>query len=505
MNHQQTQPLRQLPAVDRVLRDARIEAVCEQCGRTRVREWIRQVLDELRSAGIVGDSPSTLMRQVVDSVLVRAERSRRDGLQRIINGTGVLLQTNLGRAPLAQRAIDAINEAARYVNVEFDLESGHRSRRGEALERMFRELTGAEAALVVNNCAAATLLVLRTLAGDRHGGTAQDPNLAGDAQASMRTQHPGQATGGGEVVISRGELIEIGGSYRLPDVFREAGVTLREVGTTNRTRLADYEEAITDQTRGLLKAHQSNFRQIGFTESVPLTELARLARSRSLPLIADIGSGCVYDLSPYGLGGEPTIRGSLEAGADLVLFSGDKLFGGPQAGVILGRGDLVERIRRSPLTRALRIDKLTTAALEATLTIYLSGRAFEEIPILKALAQSPDELHARAVRVQQRIMDQSTQRPAGSEPASPCAAPVTVDSIEVVPVESAPGGGSLPGETLPGWALALNVPRCEETARRLRLGSPPVLTRIHRNQVLIDMRTLLPEEEPLLIERFVTF
>ena len=447
---------RRLPSVDRVLRHPPIESLCEQHGRRRVRDWIREVLDEFRKADqTVCDAPTgePSLDAIAGRCVDRAVADVRSGLQPVVNGTGVVLQTNLGRAPLAQAAIDAINDSARSCNVEFNLETGRRGRRGETVEGLWSELTGAEAALVVNNCAAATLLALRTLAA------------------------------GHEVILSRGQLIEIGGSYRLPDVFVEAGVTLREVGTTNRTHLSDYQRALSEQTRAILRVHSSNFRQTGFTHSVPAAELAELAHENSLPFVDDVGSGCAIDLSRYGWTDEPTIEQSLKAGADLVLFSGDKLFGGPQCGVILGSRELVDRLRSSPLTRALRVDKMTLAALEATLRIYLAGRAVEEIPVLRAIAQPFAALRERADRLQREI------RASGTDVA-----------VDVETLESVPGGGSLPGETLASCGLVLRVSDCDDVARLLRVGSPSVVTRVRQNAVCIDLRSVAPEEDELLLQ-----
>lgn len=450
----QADDYRQIPSVDRVLRHPPVRTMCEAHGRTRVRDWIRGVLESIREADTLMSESATnngLLDTIAERIGAIAGEDARSGLRPVINGTGVLLQTNLGRAPLAQSAIDAISHAARCCNVEVDLDSGRRGKRGVAVEDKWRELTGADAALVVNNCAAATLLTLRTFARGR------------------------------EVILSRGQLIEIGGSYRLPDVFAEADVTLREVGTTNRTHLADYEQALSDETRAVLRVHASNFRQIGFTHAVPAEELAGLAHAHALPLIDDIGSGCVYDLGKYGWHNEPTIGGSLRAGADLVLFSGDKLLGGPQCGVILGRGDLIEQIRTSPLTRALRVDKLTLAALEATLRIYLAGRAFEEIPVLRAIAQSMEQLHERAEHLRRQLGEGAAAK-----------------SVGVESLESVPGGGSLPGETLPSCGLVLRVPNCDDAARRLRLGTPSIMTRVHQGAVCIDLRTVVPDEDEAL-------
>jgi L-seryl-tRNA(Ser) seleniumtransferase len=343
------------------------------------------------------------------------------------------------------------------TNLEVDLETGQRGRRGATVERLLQQLTGAEAALVVNNCAAATLLTLQTLAAGRN------------------------------VVISRGQLIEIGGAFRLPDVFRQAGVKLVEVGTTNRTRLSDYASAIDDQTAALLRVHPSNYRISGFCESVAIGELAALGKERNLPAIDDVGSGCLYDLTRYGLPDEPIVSDSLRAGADLVLFSGDKLLGGPQCGIIAGHAEHVDRLRSNPLTRALRVDKLTFTALQATLEIHRAGRAFDDIPALQQLAITTDELRPRADSLLGRLTARST----------------TTDLFGLKTVASAAGGGSLPDQTLPSVAISITSPNPTQLAARLRLGSPAVLPRIMDGEVLIDLRTVLADDDDELVDRLV--
>jgi len=459
--------LRRLPAVERVLNLPEIAALATTHGRSAVADWVRHVLGELRSGG--ADLPADaaevecLVVARVDEV-ARAAVGRR--LQKVINGTGIVIHTNLGRAPLAAAAVQAIAEAAGATNVEVDLATGHRGRRGVAVEDLCREVTGAEAALVVNNCAAATLLALHTLAAGRR------------------------------VIISRGQLIEIGGSFRLPDVFREAEVGLEEVGTTNRTRLADYAGAIGPETVALLRVHPSNYRISGFTESVSIRELAGLARARGLPVIDDVGSGCLYDLRPYGLPEEPVVRESVRAGADLVLFSGDKLLGGPQCGILVGRAEVVDRLRANPLARALRVDKLTFAALQATLEIHRAGRAFAEIPVLRQLSLSAEEIRARGERLLARVL-------AGSPPPGKCSA----GRVSLVAVDSAPGGGTLPEQTVPSWAIAVagavEGASAERMAARLRMGTPAVFGRIQEGRVLVDLRTVMLEDEEALVARLV--
>jgi L-seryl-tRNA(Ser) seleniumtransferase len=346
-----------------------------------------------------------------------------------------------------------MHEAAECTNVEVDLSSGQRSRRGAGVETLCQQVTGAEAALVVNNCAAATLLTLQTLAAER------------------------------QVIISRGQLIEIGGSFRLPDVFRQAGVELQEVGTTNRTRLADYAEVIGPDTAAILRVHPSNYRVAGFSESASIAELAKLGKQYGRPVIDDVGSGCLYDLSSYGLPDEPIVSESLRAGADLVLFSGDKLLGGPQCGVIVGRVELVERLRAHPLARALRVDKLTLAALQGTLEIHRAGRAFTEIPVLRQLTLTAEEIRPRAERLLLELQASSA----------------TPDTFSIEAVASASGGGALPELTVPSWAIAIASPSADHFAKELRLGNPAVFSRMQDGKTLIDLRTVLPEDEQSLL------
>jgi len=442
--------LRSLPAVDAVLNESAVAVLAREFGRDSVLSWIRDILSDLRQQRPADAAdPKTL---VLERLARRAAESRLLRLRPVINATGIVLHTNLGRAPLADAAIQAISDAARNTNVEIDLADGKRSYRGRQLNELWRTLTGAEASFVVNNCAAATLLTLQALAAGR------------------------------EVVVSRGQLIEIGGSFRLPDVFRMSGAVLHEVGTTNRTRLSDYEAAVNDDTAALLRVHPSNFRVVGFTESVAIGELVALARRRGLVAIDDVGSGALVDLAPYGLPDEPTIADSLRDGADLVLFSGDKLLGGPQCGVILGRRELVDRLKSSPLARALRVDKLTLAALQATLSLYAQGRALEEIPVLRMLTRTSDDIKADAGRLAARL---------------PSSLAATVESCE-----SQAGGGSFPTPSLVSYAIALRPTNIspDDLARRLRTGSPSVVGRVERSTLLLDLRTVAPAEHDPLIQ-----
>jgi L-seryl-tRNA(Ser) seleniumtransferase len=432
----------------------------DQHGRSLVAGWVREVLERMRNgnADEIPAESAHVMAEVVRQVMRTVERQGAHKLRRVINGTGIVIHTNLGRAPLAPAAVEAVIAAAAGTNLEVDLQTGQRSRRGAAVESLCCEMTGAAGALVVNNCASATLLALQTIAAGRR------------------------------VVISRGQLIEIGGAFRLPDVFNQAGVILHEVGTTNRTRLADYERAIGAETAALLRVHPSNYRITGFSESVAIGDLAALGKSRQLTVIDDVGSGCLYDLSRFGLSDEPVVADSLRDGADLVLFSGDKLLGGPQCGIIAGRADLVDRLRSNPLARALRVDKLTLAALQATLEIHRAGRAFEEIPVLRQLSLPANEIRNKAERLMEELR---TRHPA------------TTDTFSIQEVESAPGGGALAGYTLPSWAIAIAASQADQIAERLRLGTPAVMPRIHEGRTLIDLRTVLSEDEEPLLRRLV--
>ncbi len=440
-----------LPSVDAALRHPAAGPLRERVGHSRAVAFVRLAIAELRRDfdGKTSSDRGALTAAAAARATELANTASQTRLRRVLNATGVVLHTNLGRAPLAPAALAALQEAAGSTNVELDLPTGVRRDRGHQLEGLLRQLTGAKAALIVNNCAAATMLALRVLAPQR------------------------------EVVVSRGQLIEIGGSYRLPDVFREAGAILREVGTTNRTRLADYAAAIGPETAALLRAHPSNFRVVGFVEETPLADLAALAHAHNLPLIDDLGSGCLHDLTAIGLPAEPRVQDSVAAGADLALFSGDKLLGGPQCGIIVGRREAIAALRASPLARALRPDKLTLAALQATLEIHASGRAWEEIPALRMLAAPLASLATRAAAIVAAL-------PAGA--------------AEVRQVAAAVGGGSAPGAELPGCAVALAAPggAADELARRLRIADTAVLGRIELGAVLLDLRSVLPEDDAAL-------
>jgi L-seryl-tRNA(Ser) seleniumtransferase len=439
--------LRALPSVHDVLDDARAAPLIEEHGRPLVRFAIQQVLQEERRG-------STLMPALARWVRIEAiiQQLRRPRLRPVINATGVILHTNLGRAPLAREAAEAVGLiAGRYSTLEFDPTSGRRGRRHDLVSDLLRHLTGAEGAAVVNNCAAAVLLMLTALAK------------------------------GKEVIVSRGELVEIGGGFRMPEVMRLSGARLVEVGTTNRTRVEDYAAAISPKTAAIMKVHASNFQVVGFTQSVELKALAAIARDHQLLLLHDLGSGSLLDTAPYGLSTEPRIQDSLKCGADLIAASADKLLGGPQAGLLLGRGELIERAMKHPLARAVRVDKLTIAALAATLDVYLTS-SIHRLPVWDMLSASAEAVERRARAWQSRLAELEA-------------------TVEVGASESAVGAGSLPGERLP-TAVVIVTPRegrAADLLRRLREHDPPVIGRIEAERVLLDPRTVLPGEDDLVI------
>jgi L-seryl-tRNA(Ser) seleniumtransferase len=460
-----TEALRALPSVDALLRTPEAAALRERVGAARLTAFARAVTEGLREelrAGAgdgAGDGERTreALLEEAGRRLVRAvESDASRGLRRVVNATGVVLHTNLGRAPLSEAARRAVSEeAAGYCTLEYDAEAGGRGRRGGRVEELLAELTGAEAAVVVNNCAAAALLVLAALARD------------------------------GETVVSRGELVEIGGDFRVPDVMAQSGTRMVEVGTTNRTRLSDYERAISERTRLLMRVHPSNYRIVGFTAAPALSELAALAHERGLLLYEDAGSGALVDLAPYGLTGEPVIGESVAQGADLVSFSGDKLLGGAQAGLVVGRREAVERLRRFPLYRALRADKLALAALEATLESYRRGAAAREVPTFRMLAATREETERRARDFAGRL--------------GPRAGAL---SFEVIEGASAVGGGSAPTTHPPTALLALTHATLSPDAldAALRRSSPPVVARVLDGRVVLDLRTVAESEEAELLD-----
>jgi L-seryl-tRNA(Ser) seleniumtransferase len=443
-------PYRSLPSIDRLLQDSRLGEALRRRPRERVVAAARDVLADARQAIGSGRSVASL-DDLAAAVGQRLKCGAALPLRRAINATGVVVHTNLGRAPLSPAALAAMHEVgAGYSNLEYDLEAGSRGSRHEHVGGLLRQLTGAEDALVVNNNAAAVLLTLTALAVGR------------------------------EVIISRGELVEIGGGFRIPDVLRQSGATLVEVGTTNRTYTRDYEEAVSEQTGAWLWVHSSNYRVIGFVHAPELSELAAAAHARGLPLIADLGSGSLLDTSRYGLAAEPVVQDVVAAGADLVCFSGDKLLGGPQAGIIVGRRDLVGQLKGHPLTRAIRPDKATIGALGATLRHYLEGDAEQTVPVWRMISATPAQIEARATRLIAALGEAGAEWTVGDG-------------------ASAVGGGSLPGETLPTRLMiapaSLNA---GELAAALRGCRPAVVGRIERGRLVLDLRTVLPEEDEAL-------
>ncbi len=442
-------PYRTLPSVDRILAHERIRSLGEGDAATVVTRLVRQALDTARNAISDGGPPPT-EDQIVENVVGLAHAVFQPSLRAVINATGVIIHTNLGRAPLSGDAIRAMTAvSAGYSNLEFDLESGERGSRFTHLEALLRQVTGAEAAIAVNNNASALLLTLSALARRR------------------------------EVIISRGQAVEIGGGFRIPDVMRQSGAKLVEIGTTNRTYLRDYESAITPNTAAVMRVHSSNFRIVGFTESPSVQDMTRVAHEHGVLLIDDLGSGCLLDTTAFGLAAEPTVQESIAAGADLVLFSGDKLLGGPQAGIVAGRVHLIDLLRRHPLARAVRMDKASIAGLAATLLHYVRTEALVKIPVWRMIATPAGEIERRAVR---------WARAAGA-PA------------RVVDGRSMVGGGSLPEESLPTKLLAIpgDGARVSGLARSLRLGDPPVIARIERDLLLFDPRTVDPSRDRELV------
>jgi L-seryl-tRNA(Ser) seleniumtransferase len=437
-----TNPYRSLPSVDSLLADRRVMALAEAHGREAITNLAREVLDAQRDE--IGRGNGAI-EDTVDLLVARTS-SLEPTLVRVINATGVIIHTNLGRAPLARSAIDAMQRVTQsYSTLEFDIAEGTRGSRHTHLEPLLCSVTGAEAALVVNNGASALLLALAALCADR------------------------------EVPISRGQLVEIGGGFRIPDVMRQSGAHLVEVGTTNRTYARDYEAAITEETAALLRVHSSNFAVIGFTATATIAELAELAAKHKIALIDDVGSGALLDTQQYGLAAEPTVQESVEAGADVVLFSGDKLVGGPQAGIVVGKREAIESMRQHPLARAVRIDKASIAALAATLKHYAVGDAETEIPVWRMIAEPVEQLSHRARRW-----------------ARTC--PAHGETLEE---RSTVGGGSLPGEELPTVVCAITPPDgdADAFAAQLRARPTPIVARIKDGRVLLDPRTVDPRED----------
>jgi len=460
----QTDLLRQLPSVDELLTQPRLASLTKRVDRSLLLEVTRATLSDLRAKIAAGQQTVVLSldsASLQEHITSAVEQILSRSLQPVINATGVILHTNLGRAPLTEAAVEEFRRTAtQYSNLEYDLETGARGKRDVHTAQLLERLTGAESAIVVNNCAAAVLLVLAALAK------------------------------GGEVIVSRGELIEIGDGFRIPEIMAESGATLREVGTTNRTRIADYERAINEKTRLLLRVHPSNFQITGFAEKPTLEELATLSQRTSLPLIEDLGSGCLVDLSAAGIS-EPLVRHSIDAGVSVVIFSGDKLLGGPQAGIIAGKKEIVTRVRRHPLFRALRVDKLTTAALEATLGAYLRAE-LDEIPALRMIRMTSQELKRRAENF---LRELTPELPLGEV------------ELEVADGASLAGGGSTPAQSLPTNIIRIASARhsAAQLEQRLRRSAGiSVIARVEEDHLILDLRTVFPEQEPQLVKALAT-
>jgi len=443
--------LRFLPSVNKLLETQTAAGLSLAYGRPLTLDALRTALEQARSSFQgSGQVPSN------EQLLGQAERLLEEWLaptlRPVINATGVIIHTNLGRAPLSQATIQAMQEIAPgYSSLEYDLEHGRRGSRLVHAESLLQRLTGAEAALVVNNNAAAVLLALTALAR-RH-----------------------------RVVIARSQLVEIGGGFRLPDVMKQSGAKLVEIGTTNRVHLEDYQEALSLPTALVMRAHRSNFQIIGFTSEPTLKEIADLAHQAGVALVDDLGSGSLLDTDRYGLGHEPMVQESLEAGADLVCFSGDKLLGGPQAGIIIGRAGLVAKLKKHPLARAVRADKLCLSGLTATLLHYLKDEAVEKIPAWQMIAATPEQVRIRATEWSVTLNQRRWK------------------SCQVIPGRSTVGGGSLPGETLPTYLLALTVAHPDQFLKRLRTCQPPVIARLEEDHVVLDPRSVLPEQDETLL------
>jgi L-seryl-tRNA(Ser) seleniumtransferase len=436
--------LRQVPSVDQLLRTDAARELRERVGTRRATNIARSVIAEIRALVRSGAAGDSLLAEAIRRMEATAERESQSGIKAVINATGVLLHTNLGRAPLSQAAREAINEAARYCSLEYDLESGARGGRGTRVESLLKDLTGAEDALVVNNCAAAALLIIKVLAGD------------------------------GETIVSRGELVEIGGDFRVPDVMASSGTRMVEVGTTNRTHLQDYERAINANTRLIMRVHPSNYRIVGFASSPERAELAALAHEAGLPLYEDAGSGQLADLRKYGVVDEPVVRDIVESGVDVISFSGDKLLGSAQAGLIVGKQSIVSRLRKHPLYRALRSDKLRLAALEATLISHRRDVAEAEVPVIEMLSLTAEELQQRARGLAEGL------------------------DLELIEGESALGGGAGPTSTFPTTLIAITHPdkSAQEIEHEFRHYSPPIIARISEGKVLLDLRTVFVDQLP---------
>ncbi len=455
---------RSLPKVDVLLADEAIQPLCETYNRETVMEAIHDALDDVRDliAGCEDEAAiEEAIRQLPDQVKAKTEALQKTHMRPVINGTGTILHTNLGRAPVSRAHMERLTElVSGYSNLEYDLEAGKRGERYDHFSDLLCKLTGAEAAMAVNNNAAAVMLILSSLAK------------------------------GGEVIVSRGELVEIGGKFRIPDVMEQSGATLVEVGTTNKTHYEDYENAITEETRAILKVHTSNYRIVGFTESVGMEELKRLADAHGLPLIEDLGSGALVDLEKYGLSYEPTVQASIAHGADVVCFSGDKLLGGPQAGIIVGKKQYIDQMKKNQLTRALRIDKFTAGALELTLRDYISEeQAIQNVPVLHMITRTLEDVTAQAEELCATIQ-------AAGVPGQ----------IQTEPCQSQIGGGSLPLEEIPSRAVTIkreDIP-AEALEKKLLSLPVPIVPRVTSDRVWLDVRTIERKQHALIAEELQT-
>src|ERR1700733_14768357 len=470
---------RRLPSVDELLRSPELVALATKEGQAAVTDAARAVLaslrDEIAASRLNANAVDLALSGLEEAVARRVRQSLKYSLRPVINATGVILHTNLGRAPLPASALEHIREtAARYSNLEFDVETGERGKRDVHVDRLFQKLlsdgfqqhVATAASAVPQECSSAEPQYVSTIV---------DNNKTAAVQLALNT-----VAEGGEVIVSRGELVEIGGSFRIPDVMAKSGATLREVGTTNRTRVGDYEKAMNERTRLLLRVHRSNFEIMGFTEQPSTADLVKLARDRNVPLMEDLGSGALVDLQNFGIQGEPSVLDSLRAGVDVVTYSGDKLLGGPQAGLLSGRSHLIARMRANSLFRALRVDKLTYASLEATLLLYVK-RDYDSIPTLKMMSLTKEEIGRRTETLAAQVRSEKL-------------------NVEIIDGESVIGGGAAASSALPTRLLALSCDgaSADELAARLRASDPPIIARVEEGRVMLDLRTVFPDEEPLI-------
>ena len=453
-------PFRNLPSVSQLLENPQLKQMVETVNHNVVVEGVRTFLDDLREqvTAKADDISIPTPNEMAETIAAWIKSEEKPYLRTVINGTGIILHTGLGRAPLAASALSAVQEiSSGYASVEVDLKTGERGQRVKSVQRLLCELTGAEAATIVNNNAAATMLTLSALAA------------------------------GTEVIVSRGQLIEIGGSYRLPDVMECSGAKLREVGTTNKTHLVDYERAINEETGALLKVHPSNFEVVGFTKTVSTKEMVDLGKAHNIPVIDDVGSGALLDFAQFGLMDEPVVSESIKDGADVALFSGDKLIGGPQCGIIVGKKKYIGKILNNPLMRAMRVDKMTLAALAATLRLYRDPEtAKQEVPILRMLSMPAENLKLRATKISQQINHLSS-----------------VKACDVVEDQAMLGGGSLPTQKISTWCVSIaSSESVTGLAKQLRDNSPSIIGRVQKDRLFLDMRTVQPSQDAEVVEAF---